>query len=77
MKIRKWLWGVALLSLMCVTLVAQEPKSEDPAAQAADEAGQAPAPVAADRPAPSSTEEPDPPEEQVSADNNLSFPVDI
>jgi hypothetical protein len=74
MKIRKWLWGIALLPLMCVTLVAQEPKGEDPAAQAAD---QAPAPAAEDQAAPSSNEEPDPPDEQVSADNNLSFPVDI
>lgn len=74
MKIRKWLWGLALLPMAGVTLVAQEPGTNESAAQPAE---QAPAPATDDQPPPSSAQESDPPEEQVSADNNLSFPVDI
>jgi hypothetical protein len=73
MKNRKWLWAFAVLPLVCASLVAQEPKDGDPKAPAQEQAPPEPAPgesTPADK-------EPDPPEEHVSADNNLSFPVDI
>ncbi len=74
MRSGKWLWGIALLPLAGVTLVAQEQKDEDRPAQAAD---QPPAPANRDQPEASSAQQPAAPDDQVSADNNLSFPVDI
>ena len=80
MKRKTWLWAFAVLPLACLPLVAQEPKAEDSAEPVA---GQATAPAEPPAEAPADTKpeaaarQPDPPEERVSADNNLSFPVDI
>lgn len=77
----RWLFILPLLPLLGVPLIAQE--SDAPAAD--EPAPAQPAPVRPEAPAPAADEEeeefvPDPrrgPEERVSADNNLSFPVDI
>jgi hypothetical protein len=72
---RRWWWLlVALVPLLYLPLRAQETQPTGPATAPAT-----PAPAAAE-PAPTPAEaapEPKPTEEQVSADNNLSFPVDI
>lgn len=70
MKTKKWLWAFAVLPLVCVPLVAQEQKTGDPEATPAE-------PPTEGKPDAASQQQPDPPEERVSADNNLSFPVDI
>jgi len=79
MKSRKWLWAFALLPLVCLPLIAQEPKAGDSGAQNQQEAPapQADPPPAEQQPEPATEQEPVQPEERVSADNNLSFPVDI
>jgi hypothetical protein len=73
MKSRKWIWAIALLPMVCVSLVAQEPANEE----AAQPAEQAPPPASEPSPAPSAAPEERPPDEELSVDNNLSFPVDI
>jgi hypothetical protein len=69
---RRW-WLLAALVPLYLPLRAQEtqPAEAPPATE--------PAPAAAEPPATpvEAAPEPRPPEEQVSADNNLSFPVDI
>ncbi len=78
MKSRKWLWAFALLPLFCLPLIAQEPRAGDPGAQDQQEAPpQAESPPAEQQPEPPTAKEPAQPEERVSVDNNLSFPVDI
>jgi hypothetical protein len=76
---RRWFWLlVALPPLLYLPLHAQDgaqvppqspPRETPPAADAPSDS----APAAE----PSSSDAPDPSEERVSADNNLSFPVDI
>jgi len=75
---RRWLWLLAALPpLLLLPLHAQDgsaqapPRETTPPATATPPAPAAPAPEAA------SPDAPDPAEERVSADNNLSFPVDI
>ena len=83
MKSRRWLWGFALLPLTCLPLIAQEAGQQDTPTQTP---GQTPAQTqapAADTSRAQEASDPDageesaPPDEHVSADNNLSFPVDI
>ena len=75
---RRWLWLCAALLplLLYLPLHAQDSAPVDPPPPPRETAPPAPAPVppAAE---PASTDAPDPAEERVSADNNLSFPVDI
>jgi hypothetical protein len=73
MKPRAWLLACALLPLACAGLLAQEPAAQEPAPTPAP-AAEPPAGPGAE---PAEPDEPAPPEEQVSADSNLSFPVDI
>lgn len=79
MKSRRWLWVFALLPLTGLPLIAQEPGAEDSAAQNQDEAPVPPSGVSpsGQQAVPAAEQQPEQPEEQVSADNNLSFPVDI
>lgn len=70
MRRRKWLLP-AVLPLTCAGLLAQERAQEPAQPSPATESTAAPKEEAA---APEPRERPD---EQVSADNNLSFPVDI
>jgi hypothetical protein len=84
MKWKQWLWGFAALPFIGLPLIAQETKPPEPVSQAPAPATEAqpaatPAPPApaADSPEPVSTEEQRPADEKISADNNLSFPVDI
>lgn len=84
MRFRKWLWGLAALPLVGLPLIAQESAPpEPPAAQPAaappapgDEKSAEPA-AADDETDAASSEAQRPADERMSADNNLSFPVDI
>jgi hypothetical protein len=69
MKVKKWPWAFALLALICVSPGAQEPEAQEssPPPQA-ESPSQEPA---------SPEQQSEPANERVSADNNLSFPVDI
>lgn len=85
MKLKKWLWGFAALPFIGLPLIAQEPTpqpaGEAPAPADAQPAATPATPAAAtptsDSPEAVSTEEQRPAYEKISADNNLSFPVDI
>jgi hypothetical protein len=75
---RSLLWMMTLAvpaSLLLLPLKAQE-KSAPPAPPPAPTSEPVPAPAPAPAPEPAKGEEL-PPDERVSADNNLSFPVDI
>ncbi len=76
---RRWLFGLGVLPLLCLPLAAQEttppeppPQRQAPAPVA--QAPEAPAPDAAEAP---SKDKPEPVDERISADNNITFPVDI
>jgi hypothetical protein len=88
MRWKKWLWGFAALPFIGLPLIAQEPAQ--PAGEAPVPASEAPAPVGGTQPAAApaaaptndapeaaSTDEQRPADEKISADNNLTFPVDI
>jgi hypothetical protein len=75
MRPGKLLWLFALLPLVLVSAGAQEPAAQEPVPEQPPAA--ATEPPAEDKPEPASPPAPEPVEEQVSADNNLSFPVDI
>lgn len=87
MKNRKWLWGMAaVLPLAGLPLIAQETPpapAAQPAPPPASEAKSADAkPAAAEEakdeaPEAAATEDQRPADERLSADNNISFPVDI
>ncbi len=87
MKRKKWLWGFAALPFIGLPLIAQEtapPPAREAPAPAADTQPAAPPAAtpattapAVDKPEPVSTEEQRPADEKISADNSLSFPVDI
>ena len=88
MKKRKWLWGFAALPFIGLPLIAQETKPQEAAnpaaAPAPDKPPAANVPVtpataapSADTPEPVSDEQQRPADEKISADNSLSFPVDI
>jgi len=70
-KWNKWLWGLAAVPVLCVPLIAQETKTPTPA----------PAPAAAvsdgEKPEPAAQQPAEAEGERLSADNTLSFPVDI
>jgi hypothetical protein len=74
---KKWLLGFMLLPLVGVSLLAQEPATEDTPAPTEEQQPEAAGSPAADKPDNTPPRQPDQPEERVSADNNLSFPVDI
>jgi hypothetical protein len=70
---RRWLWLLAALPpLLLLPLHAQDSAPVDPPPPQRETTSPAPA-----APEAASTDAPDPAEERVSADNNLSFPVDI
>jgi hypothetical protein len=86
MRWKRWLWAFAALPCIGLPLIAQE--TTEPAGDAAAppaETQPAPTPAAtpaaatpaSDSPEAVSTEEQRPADEKISADNNLSFPVDI
>jgi hypothetical protein len=81
MKRKHWWWGLAVLPVVCVPLVAQESKPQAPAEPQPTPAAAATAPAAAkpaaDKPEPAAQQPAEPPDERLSADNTLSFPVDI
>jgi len=77
MRSRRWLWSFAVLPLVGVPLIAQESKPPVAADTAVAPADKAPAPAAEDAPEPASQQPPEPPDEHLSADNSLSYPVDI
>lgn len=78
-----WWLAVAALVLLYLPLRAQETAPPATAATPAPAATGAPTPApareadSADQPVPAEKPPTDVPEERVSADNNLSFPVDI
>jgi hypothetical protein len=76
MKTRGRLLVLLLLPLACAGLLAQERAAQEPT-QAPEPAAGTPARPGEDSAPPDAPDEPGPPEEEVSADNNLSFPVDI
>ncbi len=84
MKVRHWLWLMVALPLLCLPRVMREGRSQEAAAPVKEAAPgnaditatpAAPAPEADAAEPPAADEADD--QEQVSADNNLSFPVDI
>lgn len=75
MRPGKLLWMFAMLPLVLVSAGAQEPAAQEPDPEQPPVA--ATEPPAEEDPEPTAPPEPEPVEEQVSADNNLSFPVDI
>jgi len=70
MKSRRWLWALAALPLV-VPLIAEETR---PPADQPPPAGSAPA---EDKPEQPSDAPAEPADEHISADNSLTFPVDI
>lgn len=85
---RSWLWLLLALPWLCLPLALREVRSQEaaPATPAPARPAAEPAPETAQKPAAQTPEAADaePPaadtgdtEEKVSADNNLSFPVDI
>ncbi len=75
---RRWLWLLAALPpLLLLPLHAQDNAQVPPQPQPRETTSPAPAPASAPAAEATSTDAPDPTEERVSADNNLSFPVDI
>ena len=84
MRDRRWLLAALPLLLLFMPLHAQDGDSAPPASRDTAPAPTPPPPPASAPPATAppaaegtSTDAPDPGEERVSADNNLSFPVDI
>lgn len=84
MKPKQWLWGLAALPVICVPLIAQESRPQAPAAPTeapvtTPPAATPPAATAtnADTPEPAAQQPVEPEDERLSADNTLSFPVDI
>jgi hypothetical protein len=75
MKWRRWWWALAALPLV-VPLVAQEtqPPADKPAPAESTSAESAPAD---DKPEQPSDAPPERADEHISADNSLTFPVDI
>ena len=85
MKRKYWSWAIAALPLVWLPLIAQEAAPESkPKPTAARQPEKAPAksPPAAvapdtDKPEPVAQQPAEPKDERLSADNTLSFPVDI
>lgn len=74
MKAKRWLWALAALPVIVLPLIAGESRPEPPAASATPAPGNA---DAAEAPEAASPQQPEPADERISADNSLSYPVDI
>jgi hypothetical protein len=86
MKRKRWLWGLTALPVVCLPLIAGESQQQAPPPAQSPEQAPPQAPAAAppttaesngDAPEPAAPPPTVPEDERLSADNTLSFPVDI